>query len=131
MKRALISLGLVLLALALCGLSSRYTIKAVQRDTSLISFQFEPSHPSKADGVEVNTFLVVKHDDSGQWDYKHPMWAFGLSPGSAKLLSTILYGQVPAGFTETTKAKALTHGAHYLAVGLSPGSGGSIEFVAQ
>jgi hypothetical protein len=131
MKRALISFGLLFFALTLCGLSSRYTIKAVREGGGLVLFQFERSDPSKANGVEVNTFLVVERDDSGQWDYKHPMWALDLSPGSAKLLYTITYGQVPAGFTEAAKPRALIHGVHYLAVGLSPGSGGAIEFVAQ
>lgn len=129
MKRALISFGLLFFALTLCGLSSRYTIKAVGE--GLVSFQFERSNPSNASGIEVNTFLVVERDDFGQWDYKHPMWAVDLSPGNAKLLHTITYGHVPAGFTEAAKPRALIRGVHYLAVGLSPGSGGAIEFVAQ
>ena len=81
--------------------------------------------------MEINTFLVIRKNGSGQWDYKRPVWAFHLPPGSAKPLSTVVYGQVPAGFTEAAKAIALDHGVDYLVVGLSPGSGGSAEFVAQ
>lgn len=128
MKRVLISLGVLLLALVICGMSSRYTIKVVQKSASSISFQLDGSGQSNA---EVNTFLVVKRDDSDHWDYKNPAWAFELSPGSSKPLSHITYGQAPAGFVETTKAAPLVHGTHYLAVGLAPGSGGSVEFVAQ
>ena len=131
MKSVLMSLALFLLAFNLCGMSSRYTIKVVHDGASLISFHFKGSGAPKAGGVEVNTFLVVKRDDSGHWDYKNPMWAFELSPGNAKPLSNVTYGEVPVGFAETTKAKPLERDVHYLAVGLTPGSGGSVEFTAQ
>lgn len=130
MKRVSISLSWLLLALTLCGLSSRYTIKVEQQGALPTSFQFERSGLSKG-GVEVNTFLVVKRSSSGQWDYKKPAWEFGLSPGSAISLSHVTYGQVPAGFKEAKEAMPLERGAHYLAVGLAPGSGGSVEFVVQ
>lgn len=117
-----------MLVLALCGMSSRYTIKVVQRDATSISFHLEAHGQSD---VKVNTFLVVHSDNSGQWDYKNPVWAFELPPGSSMPLSNIQYGQAPAGFKETTKAVPLVRGNHYLAVGIAPGSGGSAEFVAK
>jgi len=120
-----------LLAFSLCGLSSRFGIKVLQQNSATLCFKFGDTGPSKSSGVKINTFLVVKKGDSGQWDYKSPVWAFELTPGSAKPLSRVTYGQVPAGFAETTKASPLTEGTHYLAVGLSPGSGGSAEFVAH
>jgi hypothetical protein len=131
MKRILLSLGLVLSSLVLCGLSSKYAIKVVQEEKSPISFEFEWPTRSKVEVVEVNNFFVAEKNDSGKWGYQNPMWAFHLVPGSAKPLSKIIYGQVPTGFTETAKAKPLIHGVHYIAVGLSPGSGGSVEFIAQ
>lgn len=73
--------------------------------------------------------LVVRLNASDEWDYKHPMWAFKVGPGSAKPLSRVMYGAVPSGFAETTKASTLVGGVRYLVVGLSPGSGGSAEFV--
>lgn len=116
----------------LCGFSSRFGIKVAQQDHELLSFELSKSSLIGASkNVEINSFLVAEKNEAGQWDYKKPMWAFDLSPGSSTPLSKITYGQVPAGFTETTKAKALMHGVHYMAVGLSPGAGGSVEFVAQ
>jgi len=127
MKRVVISIGTLLLALGLCGLSTRYAIKVVKQGSTTTSFQFEPSGGSDAT-VKANTFLVVKRDASGQWNYKNPMWEIQLSPGRSKPISQIEYGRVPDGFKETTKAIPLDKSTHYLAVGLTPGSGGSIEF---
>lgn len=119
-------------ALALCGFSSKFNIKVIQQDHNVPSFELSKNTMLRmSDGVEINTFLVVQKNKSGQWDYRNPAWSFALVPGSAKILSTVTYGQVPDGFTEKAKASGLISGAHYLAVGLSPGSGGSAEFVAQ
>ena len=121
-----------LLAFLLCGLSSRFGIKVVRQEHGQVSFELSKFHViGGANDVDVNSFLVAEKNETGQWDYKNPMWAFELSPGSSKPLSKITYGQAPMGFTETTKAKPLIRGVHYLAVGLSPGSGGSAEFVAR
>lgn len=125
-------LFLCLIFFCLCGFSSKFNIKVLQQDHNLPLFELSKTSFFQTSGnVEINTFLVVRKNGSGEWDYKSPMWAFDIVPGSAKPLSTIAYGQVPPGFTEKTKAIALADGVHYLAVGLSPGSGGSAEFVAQ
>jgi len=117
---------------ALCGFSSKFDIKVLQQVHESPSFELSKSGLLHSDdGVEVNTLLVVQRDKSGRWDYKSPVWAFELTPGSAKPLSKVTYGKAPDGFTEKTKAMGLVRGVHYLVVGLSPGSGGSAEFVAQ
>jgi hypothetical protein len=123
---------LLAIIFALCGFSSRFDIKVVQQGHDLPSFELsKASSIHDGGGIQVNTFLVVQRNGSEQWDYKNPVWAFELAPGSTKPLSKIIYGQVPAGFNETTKALELIHGTHYLVVGLSPGSSGSAEFVAE
>ena len=92
----------------------------------------QPANPFHASNdIEINTFLIVEQDEAGEWDYKHPQWAFELPPGSGKSLSKITYGQVPAGFAETTKASKLIAGVSYLAVGFGLGSDGSTQFTAQ
>jgi hypothetical protein len=128
-RRIVFLIGVAMCALALCGLSSKYTIQVTQSETSSISFKLTPY--GRSGEVDLNNFLVVKRDNFGKWDYRNPLWAFELPPGSSKPISKIIYGKVPLGFTETVKAKALAQGVHYLAVGLSPGAGGSIEFIAQ
>lgn len=121
---------LSILALALCGFSSKFSIKVSQVDGSAPSFDLRKKdflHASS--GVEINTFLVVKKNASGEWDYKDPIWAFKVEPGSAKPLSIVMYGSLPNGFSETAKASNLVGGTRYLVVGLGPGSSGSVEFV--
>lgn len=117
---------------ALCGFSSKFNIKVLQQGHDAPSFELRKIGLLRSEcGVEINTFLVVQRDKSGQWDYKSPVWSFELAPGSAKPLSKVTYGKAPEGFTEKAKALELVRGIHYLAVGLSPGSGGSAEFIAQ
>jgi hypothetical protein len=130
MKRALMGIGSFPLALALCGMTSRYVIRVVQEGSS-ISFEFERNVLSLDGAVEVNSFFVASRGELGKWDYKHPLWAFALAPGAAKHVSRITYGRVPVGFKETTKAMPLAQGAHYLMVATTAGSGGSVEFVAH
>jgi len=116
----------------LCGFSSRFVIKVSQQNHNAPAFELSGTNPFHASNdIEINTFLVVGQDEAGKWDYVHPQWAFKLSPGSGKSLSKIIYGQVPAGFAETTKVSKLTAGVSYLAVGLGLGSDGSAEFIAQ
>jgi hypothetical protein len=114
------------------GFSSIFNIKVVRIDHGSPSFKMSQFKIfGNRNEVELNSFLVVKRNTSGEWDLKKPMWAFDLSPGSAKPLSKIVYAQVPSGFKEVAKAKVLIHGVSYLAVGFAPGSSGSTEFVAQ
>lgn len=118
------------LILALCGLSSGFSIKVSQIDGSAPSFKLGRIGLLHAGNeVEINTFLVVSKNVSGQWDYKNPMWAFKVDPGSSKPLAHVMYGSLPNGFEETAKASSLVSGTRYLVVGLSPGSSGSAEFV--
>lgn len=127
-KIAVLSLAVWLL----CGMSSMFDIEVISSNQSQIIFQLKTRnfvHPLNQ--IEINSFLVAGKDELGHWDYKHPMWHFKLTPGDAKPLSRVIYGQIPAGYTETTKARGLIPGAAYLAVGVSPGSTGSAEFVGK
>jgi len=128
MKVFLRVVGLLLIfPLMLFGMSSKYGITVIGEGPSSISFLLGEGKK----GAEVNTFLVVKRNDVGQWDYKHPVWSFELSPGSSMSLKRVTYGDVPFGYSETTKAAALESGTQYLAVSTAPGSGGSVEFVVH
>lgn len=132
MIKAAILPFLLIIIFTLCGFSSRFDIKVVQLGHDLPSFELsKASSIHDGGGIQVNTFLVVQRNGSEQWDYKSPIWAFELTPGSTKPLSKVIYGQVPAGFKETAKALELIPGTHYLVVGLSPGSSGSAEFVTE
>jgi hypothetical protein len=114
----------------LCGLSGRFEIKVLQEAHSPPLFVFgSQRHPPSRGGVEINSFLVVKKNQTGKWDYESPVWAFGLAPGSSSRLSKVEYAHVPDGFNEATKATELVRGVSYLAVGLSPGLSGSEEFI--
>ena len=113
--------------LTLFGMSFKYDITVVNESSSSTSFVLAKGK----EGAAVNTFLVVKRDDAGRWDYKHPAWSFELPPGSSNSLKKVTYGHVPDGYSETTKAETLKQGEQYLVVGTAPGSGGSVEFVAH
>ncbi|HTV83818.1 MAG TPA: hypothetical protein VME63_00305 [Dyella sp.] len=122
----------LLFVVLLCGLSSRFAIVVSQSQGQAPSFVIKrTSHGLLGESVEINSFSVVKKNDAGQWDYKHPVWAFDLPPGTGKELSKVNYGQVPAGFIERTKALKLTSGITYLVLGFGLGSDGSVQFVAK
>lgn len=128
-SRVVLSLFIIL---SLCGLSSRFTIKVSQLQGHVPNFQIMGSHFGTIGGnVEINSFLVVKKDAVGQWDYKHPVWTFRLPPGSGKELSKFTYGEVPSGFVETTRAMKLTAVTSYLVLGFGMGSDGSAQFTAK
>jgi len=124
-------LALLLSTLTLCGMSSRYAINVLQRNAHPVSFQLKDPNASGDSGVQVSAFLVVRRNETGKWDYKAPTWSFDLSPGQARPPTQVIYGHVPIGFKETTKATPLERGVRYLAMGTSPGSGGSVEFEVQ
>lgn len=44
--------------------------------------------------VELNSFLVVQKRGN-DWDYKNPVWAFELRPGTALEVDKIKYGVAP------------------------------------
>ncbi|WP_247315606.1 hypothetical protein [Ralstonia pseudosolanacearum] len=79
------------------------------------------------DNVELNNFMVIERKH-GQWDYREPMWAFRIKPGSALSVEEIRYGRTPNGFAETTAAKPLVSGGRYQALGSGPGTIGSVDF---
>lgn len=116
---------LLLFPVVLFGMSSKYGITVVRDGQSSISFLIEEGKK----GGRVNTFLVVTRNDAGQWDYKHPVWSFELSPGDSTTLQRVTYGDVPDGYVETKKAEFLSPGRRYLAVGMAPSAGGSVEFL--
>lgn len=125
------TLGILALALAVCGFSSKFSIEVSQAG-DVPSFQLTQRGSLHADDeVEINTFLVVRKNASDQWDYENPMWRFKVEAGRARPLSRVTYGTVPSGFEETTRASNLVVGTSYLVLGLSPGSGGSAEFVSR
>lgn len=68
---------------------------------------------------------VKKQDD---WDYKNPIWRFGLQPGASKEIYKIQYGKVPNGFQEYKQTAKLTEGVQYLAMGMGAGCNGSVTF---
>lgn|ERR1700723_739540 len=132
MKVASKILALCVIIVTLCGLSGKFEIKVLQQGHNSPLFEFGSRNLlSSREGVEINNFVVVTRNQSGNWDYASPVWAFGLAPGSSKPLSEVVYAHVPDGFNETTKASELVPGVHYMAVGLSPGMGGSAEFIAN
>ncbi|SRR6266540_4731371 len=115
-----------------CGCSYHFDIIVDDLGSVQPTFKFSKPLFASPKGVknriELNSFRVVEKK-GGTWDYKNPMWAFGLKPGAALVVDHIRHGAVPGGFTETTKAKPLLVGVSYLAIGFGLGSGGSQEFV--
>jgi len=68
------SLALLLSALALCGMSSRYVIKVLQGNAHFVSFQFQGANGSGSNCVQVNTFLVVKQNEAGKYKRADHGW---------------------------------------------------------
>ena|ERR1700674_1893796 len=116
-----IAIGFIAIFL-IVGFSSRFNILVEDLNSGQPCFKLDGGQ------VELNSFLVVEKRE-GKWDYKHPLWAFELKPGSALRVKQFNYGAVPSGFLETTTAKQLLSGVPYLAVGAGPGSAGSSEFI--
>jgi hypothetical protein len=114
--------------------SSSYRFDVVVEELSLPQPVFTFSKPLFApprwtkSKVELNSFLVVQKRGN-DWDYKNPVWAFELRPGNALEVDRIKYGVVPPGFIETSAAKPLVEGQHYLVMAFGLGSSGSTEFV--
>ncbi len=79
---------------------------------------------------DLNGFSVFEYG-SNDWDYKHPVWAFQMRPGTYMKVGNLRYGVVPAGFTETSKPQPPVNGKKYLAVSFGAGSGGSAEFTVS
>ncbi|WP_211441834.1 hypothetical protein [Collimonas humicola] len=126
---------IVALLLVFCfitGFSSRFAIVVEDVTLEHLYFKLEKKNfLTKINStVELNNFSVVEKI-RGKWDYKNPLWAFELKPGSALEVSKFKYGETPHGFSETVKAKQLVSGTPYLAMGSGLGSTGSIEFVVK
>ena len=85
------------------------------------------SHPLGGKSIELNRFMIVTQV-AGDWDYKHPAWAFSLPPGTYSEVRNIGYGDVPEGFSEDRKPAKLLPKVSYMALGVSAGGGGSAEF---
>ena len=124
--------GLLLSILMLLGFSSRFNITVQWQTDRSPTFELSNSsflHSDKPVGI--NTFMVVGKNKLSQWDYKNPAWAFSAPPGSTNPVKKLTYGKMPPNFTERAKPQQLIRGAKYLAIGLNPGSGGSVELTAR
>jgi hypothetical protein len=127
-KAVLCAIGatIVMSLLAACSYHFQIIVKDVDSGYPMFTFE-KPSATSLGtrDLIELTTFLVVEQKTD---DYKHPIWAFELEPGTSLELRQVRYGTVPKGFTETSKARTLEPRTKYVAVGFGPGSSGSQEF---
>jgi hypothetical protein len=124
---------LALLVATVVGWSFRFGIVVDDLDSHQPSFRFKRTVfvSWKVDSpIELNQFLVVQMQE-GAWDYKRPMWAIGMAPGSDLQVERIQYGRVAPGFEEAVPPGPLVTGVPYLAVGFGAGSGGSKEFVLR
>lgn len=132
MKKLFLGVAFMCVIATLCGFSSKFSIKVLQPANQPPSFELVANKLSPSQlSVRINTFLVVKKDSAGKWDYRHPVWSFKVRPGTGIELSKVIYGQVPKGFVEVSKAVVLSSGVKYLAVGLGMGSDGAAEFTAK
>lgn len=122
----------LIIAFSVAGFSFQFEVYVNHLKNNEISFKFLRKNPlfGTESSVKLNDFFVVEKKN-GQWDYKNPLWAFTLEPGSALEVKQVSYGITPSDFSETTKAKPLIPGASYLALASGPGSGGSKEFTIQ
>jgi hypothetical protein len=123
----------VLLLATVVGCSFRFDIVVDDLDSHQPSFRFKRTVlflPEVDSPIELNQFLVVQMQD-GAWDYKRPMWAIVMAPGSYVQVERIQYGRVTPGFEEAAPPRPLVAGVSYLAVGFGAGSGGSKEFVLR
>ena len=130
-KRNFFLISCLLIVLCAAGCSFKFEIIPLELNTETPLFKFSKPIMSpprgKATVVELNRFMILQKK-SDSWDYEHPLWAFELPPGSALNVEQFRYGHTPLGYIESDKAKKLTLGIEYLAIGFGPGSAGSSEF---
>jgi len=104
-------------------------VKVLHLPNGMLEFRLE-RESAFGGPAELNSFSVFEYS-SGDWDYKHPVWAFDRPKGSYLKVSRVPYGSVPEGFNESTKAQPLVLEKKYLAVAFGAGSSGSAEFKVE
>lgn len=65
---------------------------------------------------------------NNDWDYRNPIWSFGLESGFSKKVKRIKYGEVPEGFNEYKPSKELKADVEYLVLGFGAGGRGNVQF---
>jgi hypothetical protein len=87
-----------------------------------------------ADGSEIFhhplTSIRIWKTSLGNAGYRHPVWAFGVRPGSGLRTGPFRYGEVPAGFEESDPAQILEPGERYSVHAVGAGWSSATDFVA-
>jgi|GEM_PF-3722966 len=126
------TLLIVIIACAIClhSCSNKFDIGISVDESENILFSLKKSSLFSIfeSSVSLNNFGIYRQAENGEWDYRNPIWRFGISPGSYKNVKSIKYGVVPAGFEELRKGDKLQFDTPYLAGGSGAGCTGNVMF---